>query len=394
MYPDMRGRVSEAAEKAAGELHVMLSEEALNSFEACNSCGLCLYVCPTYRATSNPEYSPLRRLYHAWRALRRGERDERGFESLYSCLLCGLCTYACPYHLPIWRAVLAARHSYARKGVIPRGLRETVVNALNTGHSFTRDRDRALRWLEGEQVDGPGKSLYIPSPLESVRFPEKARLKLNLFELAGVEYTVTGKALELGGNPGVDASLFEVGLDLLLRAYEVMEDLGAEEIIVSECGSDLKISVVAGLVEKTLGINASKLRSIHSILSELVRERTKRPLRLHEDIVYTSCNFCRLTRNCPITIIRSRQPPDKPPYSSCCGGGGGLTINMEPWAKKVRRAVAVRRLKSLRGRRIIVPCIKCYVTLREASLLARERRRIQLLSEAVYEFLIMEEATS
>lgn len=379
----------EEAKSYAIEVEAVLREEAVEVFETCKQCGICLGVCPTYRATQNPYYSPPRRLLIARRILAGSPAREDDVKILFSCLLCGLCSYACPYHLPVWRTILVARHELAKRGMLPRGLKEVTRNAERIGHSFTTSPEHALKWIklvDRRRIDSAAKVLFIPSPLEGVRFPRKILVKLQLFSLLGVDYTVTKKVLDVGGNAGLDASRIDIGLSLLLGAYHVLEDSGSEYLVISECGSDVKIvKTLLPIIARKAGINQHRILHLYDIL---VNKRLRDHREEGRAVLFTSCNFCRLTTLCPRLLTSANMPPDPPPYTSCCGGGGGMSINTEDWAVSIRRKIAIRRAAVLQSKLVLVPCIKCYVTLQEAYLLQRMRdKRVMLVSEALLQLV-------
>ncbi len=374
----------EPASNAEGfrELLDVLAETARESVEACNSCGLCLGVCPVYRATSDKSLSPPARLKIVKDVLESRFAAGKAQRSLFTCLMCGLCSYACPYAVPVWLAVYYARVVLAVNGFAPRGLDAVPVNAARTGHSFTSDPFKARAWVETVRpvkVDEPAEHLYIPSPLETIRFPRLVSVKLRLMERLGVDYTVSLETLDVGGNVSLDASRPDIGLNLLAKAFGKAEEIGADYVLVSECGADVKfLKTIVPVVAEKLGLQSIRVKTVH----EVFLERTRR-LPSEEDgepVLFTSCNYCRLAGPCPL-LPGLHLPRDRPPYTSCCGGGGGMTICYEEWAKNVRRKVSAKRLVSLKAKKIIVPCVKCYASLREASIITKKRVDVKLFSE-------------
>ncbi|MET1101307.1 MAG: (Fe-S)-binding protein [Pyrodictiaceae archaeon] len=366
-----------------------LTEEIITYYvQTCTRCLLCRTVCPVYRATKEIIYSPEYRLATALRIIRGSKPSPDDVKSLFSCLLCGLCSMACPYGIGVWLAVLMARYKLASRGLAPRGLKEVAENCIRYGHSFTSEPHKAVSWARDAnlRLDEPGDYLYVPSPLENLRFPEKTVVKAALMRRLGISFTVSSRIVDIGGNAGMDASRIDIGLAMLWRAYEEAERLGARGIVVSECGSDVKLAfVVLPAVARALGLKTEKLLHLYDILAQRIQ-------RLHisnaTSIFFTSCNFCRFTDKCPVRLLGLPGPRDKRPYTSCCGGGGGYTINLEPWARRIRRSIASARLASIRASEIVVPCIKCYTTLREAALLSKAKKRIVLVSEKVYEAIV------
>lgn len=89
-----------------------VTDEAPTSLElnACNQCGLCLPVCPTFRLTGRETASPRGRLM-AMSAVADGtmEVDDSFADIMGSCLQCRACEVVCPSLVPFGRAMEGAR---------------------------------------------------------------------------------------------------------------------------------------------------------------------------------------------------------------------------------------------------------------------------------------------
>ncbi len=357
-------------------LEWLASKELEYVREVCRGCRLCSRVCPVYRATGDEGLTPYYRLRAALRVVEGGRLGRDEYRALFTCTMCGLCSLACPYSVRIWLLVWRARSLLADRGLLPRGLREVREAAMRTGFSYSLDpriADRlATRLREaGVKVDEPSAYMLVPSPLEATVLPRLLAAKTRI--LPGIN--VSSKCLDLGGNTFFDASSPRQGLSLLYRCIEEAERLGAKTMVVSECGSDTKmVGLLGRIVERLLG--GPRIVHFYSIIGERVHTAGKGDVR-----ILTSCNFCRFPGPCPYRI--GRPPRDGPPVTGCCGGGGGLALSREPWAKAVRVSVARMRLRSLNARRIVVPCVKCMVTLEEAALYEGARVEIEAVSEVL-----------
>ena len=87
------------------------------SLELCNECGVCLEVCPTYKATRNHNFSPIGRIEATKKILQGEEVTPEAIESIYSCPECHLCTGACPIY---WEAMGAEELSKNQPFTKPR----------------------------------------------------------------------------------------------------------------------------------------------------------------------------------------------------------------------------------------------------------------------------------
>jgi len=362
---------------------------AAEALEACTRCGICRAGCIAYRVTRNPRLSPPARIEAAARVLLRGEADAKAVETLYTCAMCGACTALCPYRIEVWRLVHAARTLLARRGLQPQSLESLRRNAARAGHSFTSSPQQPRTLLArtareaGIEPDAPAEAVYVPSPFETTLYPHILRDSLTLLQSSGVEATVSTRALDLGGNAAVDAASLATGIQLLEKAVEEAERLGARAIIHSGCGADAKLAAVA----EKLGYKPPiRLVSIYEAAAPKTGAAAAgdgghgcRGCRL-----YPSCSIARFERRLLPTIEKEAATPharDRPPYTICCGGGGGLNYLREhPLAAHRDRMTAWRaRRLAQEAETIVTPCIKCYTAIRYGVLKAGLAKRLRVV---------------
>ncbi|MBO7190821.1 MAG: (Fe-S)-binding protein [Elusimicrobiaceae bacterium] len=106
------------------ELQTSLGNKTLyNSVSACNRCGICAAVCPTYQLYHQENFSPrgrnqiLRLCLEGKIKLNKENRVLR--EALISCTLCGRCNEACAAQVPTAEHVLEMRRALGLR-VLPR----------------------------------------------------------------------------------------------------------------------------------------------------------------------------------------------------------------------------------------------------------------------------------
>ena len=388
------GRVGREAVGRAVERVLKGSLEAFNS--ACMGCGLCNSVCPVYRATGDPLFTPLARVRAAERVL-RGERGGAVVRSLFSCLLCGACSTACPYGLDVYRIVFLARSLLAMEGRAPRELVEMAHAAEKTLHSFGLPPGEALRWvreagLEG-RVDRRGAEvLYVPSPVETAFLPRHTIETGRLLDAVGVDWTVSSSVLDCGGNVAVDASRPDVGLRILLNLLEKAEELGVDIVALGACGSDYKWVSLAGELLEELGVETprARLASIYWLLAS--REKNVGRL-LGKDstsvVVHDPCSMTRYFRVDTYyrrLVGKAKLPRRSGPYTLCCGGSGGMSIRRDSEARRILYSIAGERLRELarHGKTIVTPCIKCYISFRMAAIRGKLLGKVRLVGFSSY----------
>src|SRR5262249_55638428 len=103
----------------------------MNSIRSCVHCGICLPVCPTYRALGEEMDSPRGRVY-LMRAVAEGRLDmtDTYTRHLDLCLGCRACETACPAGGPFGALLETARADLERRG---RPLQRRLMDALLFG---------------------------------------------------------------------------------------------------------------------------------------------------------------------------------------------------------------------------------------------------------------------
>src|SRR5213083_3819302 len=104
----------------------------INAIRSCVHCGICLPVCPTYRALGEEMDSPRGRIY-LMRAVAEGRLDvtETYTHHLDLCLGCRACETACPAGVPFGSLLETARAEIERGGRRP--LRRRLLEAFIFG---------------------------------------------------------------------------------------------------------------------------------------------------------------------------------------------------------------------------------------------------------------------
>jgi len=368
-----------------------LLEDSVDQARSCSKCGLCLGVCPTYRVTKDVRYSPIGRL-EAVAKFKKVKQDVELVERLFSCAMCGACTIVCPMKIETWRAVYTARCLLALMGKAPASLIEVARNSLRIGHPFVKEVEYTMMWVEeckergvDVEIGRAGASyLFVPSSVENSIQTRPLVNKFVLFSKMGLDITVSPHAIDLGGNTAIDASRPDLALSMLNRVLDEAERLHVDRVVVSECGADFKwvYSVYPTLFEDYY--TPKKLVPAFS----LFRKFGGRIEGVEPPWYHASCNLSRLIPfyGQILSTVRSLgvkalEPRETGKYTSCCGGGGGLSIVRESPYRDIRRRIARERLRVLKGGEIVVPCVKCMLSLSEAVMLGGGGQRVYTISE-------------
>ncbi len=377
----------ERVRKAVDELLKTTLDAALYS---CIECGACCDVCPVYNATRDPRNTPLFRV-HVAKMLSEEHIDyEVASKYLFNCLLCGACSSACPFGIDIFRIVYLARCKLALRGSCPTEFTRMALGAIETLHSFGLSYEESRTWVKrGFRVDARNSEiLYVPSPVETAFLPSHATETVEIMEKLGLNYTISTKALDCGGNVGVDASRPDAGLKILCNLINEAVKLGVEKIALGACGSDYKWIALARELMHCVGIEVPEVEftSIYTILSrENLSINSRGEVALHDP--------CSMTRYINVEddynkLVRNpRKPRNKGVYTICCGGGGGMSLRRDREAREILLNISGSRIEQLsrESNTIVTPCIKCYIAFKMGILRHKAKVHVKGLSTYILE---------
>ncbi len=389
MISTMITRIEIQREKLRNTIDIMLRNALRAFFSVCMNCGFCNNVCPVYRATKNPKYTPLRRVITAKKLLEGQIDKEAASDVLFSCLLCGACSSACPFGLDIYRIIYLARCKLALEGYGPSNFAKMAEGAAKTLHSFGVPVEQALREIRSDELEGfidrkDCDVLYVPSPVETAFMPRHVYETASILKLLGINWTISRRVIDCGGNIGVDASRPDVGLKILLNLLNVAEELGVDKVALGACGADYKwISLSREIIDE-LGIDTPRITftSIYELIAK--RLKTNKLLKKKDEVVlHDPCSmtrYIRVDRSYKSIIPYAKKPRFSGACTLCCGGGGGLSLRKDSFARNLLLSIASKRVEQLGSvsSNIVTPCIKCYISFRTAVLRKRLVSKIRI----------------
>ncbi len=352
--------------------------QSLRMFSSlCMKCGLCEKACPISGIAGQGDSTPLKRIDAARRVLENDDVTDEDVRVLFSCLLCGACSIACPFGIDVYRIIFLARSLSAIKGCSPKDLSRIAEGASQSLHSFGSSIIEANKWTEYigsvAPVDKKGAEvLYIPSPVETAFLPQHAAETAMILNKLGVDWTISSRIADGGGNVAIDCSRPDIGLVILNKLLEEAERLGVRKIALGACGSDYKWIMMAKELFPTLIRKHHRVvfTSVYTVISEKYRPAGKNgDVMLHDPCSMT--RYIRVEDKYLALLKNASRPSKKGVYTLCCGGSGGLSLRKDKIARDLLLKIASVRLKELAGssnRTIVTPCIKCYITFKMAAL--------------------------
>jgi len=426
---DDPGQVEQAACRALAESIRGLGAYHLNS---CVRCGLCAETCHIYRAEPEPANHPgvkaekvIRhyRRYHTWLgkhapALVGAKRfspealDEL-VETVYGrCTACGRCGLHCSIGLDVAAIIRAGRNVLAATGRVPEGLQRTMQNQIETGNQMAVPAEElrsTTEWLAddlklemkddsvGIPIDKKGsRVLYLVNPREIKFFPLSLMAAAGVFHAAEESWTLSSRYFDVT-NYGFYAGDNDVAGELTRRVMGAAQDLGVDEIVVSECGHGFRSFRWEG--PNWIGSEYPiPVRSVLELLEEyldrgrirLDPEKNEKRVTLHDP-----CNLVRwggisepqrrvLRR--AVTDFVEMTPNRKDNY--CCGGGGGMLSMSEYGDRRVASGgTKADQIRITEAKIVATPCHNCADQLLDLSKKYDLGIEVQAVIELVYNAL-------
>ena len=419
-----------ASEKFVVSLKKNLTADLFVSLESCLDCRQCGSACAWFLGTGDDKFHPkyktdfIRNIYRnhlriSGRISRKlGKRPALSDSVLrehmpyyWKCTTCGRCTLACPLGLSNRALVRLARSAYTDSGLVEENpaLKQVLDGSRDMRHSFGLSKEKVHLRLgfisECEDIDIPVDFprcdyLYICAAVGNTRFPDYGIKVPKILNAAGVRYTFSSRIIDTGTDIEYVLAQGDLSRAMLCEIEEEADRLGAETILISECGCDIRTFYhdAGRILGRPLKF---PVRSLDSLLIDLIRSGKLPVKKLAFNVTFhDSCKVSRLSgfadegRNLLDLIVESRveMTPNRE-YNYCCNGGTGpLRL---PENNEVRRRVSrfkAEQIKQTGAERVVTPCSVCMLSLediaKEYRLSPGGRRMSFLLFEIVYDAMI------
>jgi Fe-S oxidoreductase len=424
------GQVMRAARAALAE---KLRDLAAYHMDACVRCGLCGETCHVYRSDPVPENLPAAKAAKVVRHFRRyhtavgrvapflvgakrltPEALDELTEAVYGrCTGCGRCGLNCSVGADVGMIIRTGRNIVAAAAKVPPNLQAVVDNQLDTGNQMAitaEELRETAAWLSEDlqvemgdegvriHVDEPRKRVfYLVNPREVKFFPLSLSAAAGILHAAGESWTMSSKFYDVtnyGLYSGDDSAAARITKQIMDEAVR----LGAEEVILSECGHGFRSFRWEG--PNWLGeAYPIKIRSMLEVMLEYIEEgRIK---------VDASKNAERVTLHDPCNLVRwgGVSEPQRKILSAvvsdfvemtpnreqnfCCGGGGGMLSMSEYGDRRVRSGtVKADQIRATGAKIVATPCHNCADQLLELNKKYSLGVEIQAVCELVYNALV------
>jgi Fe-S oxidoreductase len=303
---------------------------------------------------------------------------------------------------------------WSSAGLVPPELQSTVMMAVEQGNNMGIPRQEWLdtvAWIEEElqaetgdpqariPIDAKGaRLLYTVNPREPKFFPLSLLAAAKLFYAAGESWTFSSDYYDVtnyGLYSGDDA---HAGL-LSNRLVKAREDLGAEVLVLGECGhgfASTRWEAPQWLnkrfpfpVKSVLEVAADYVRAGKIVLDP---SRNRKPVTLHDP-----CNLVRLggvieeqrfLLKKAVTNFIEMTPNRQKNY--CCGGGGGQ-LSMTRYAKRRLAAgrIKAEQIRKTEAKIVASPCHNCIDQLTELSREYKLGTEVKTVIEVVADAIVL-----
>ena len=377
-----------------------LNEQAIDeqAYLQCIRCGLCLSVCPTYRATLNEADSPRGRIALA-RALseERLARSNNYADKFYRCLLCAACETICPSGAQAIEVLQGARDDVAEHCLLPEQLAQ-LDRAIDAEHNISSEENSGrLIWADNLATPPSGldkttaELVYFVGCVGSF-FPRSynvPRSFVEILEATDVDYALLGGQEWCCGYPQYINGELELARASIRHNVDAVRALQAKRVAFT-CPSCYHIwkHVYPSVLGEDLGL---ELLHTTTLLDRLLDEGR---LELGEwPMTVTYHDPCDLGRKSEVydaprnvlsqipglTLVEMDENRED---AHCCGGGG----NLESHNAELSKQVAQRRVQqaAATGAHVLVSaCQQCERTLSNAARASRTRIRVMDVGEVV-----------
>lgn len=350
-----------------------------DNISECLTCGVCSSRCSWYDGEGGPVPRQIVRMAQLG-------LDELLIESgmLWDCMLCNRCTEECPVGINMDQVVRQARSLQAADKIMPEDLKAGVKNRLDLGdvNGLTKEEFvETIEWLSEEFTDDVGDpDAVIPYDQKGARFlylPNPRELGINLMHLTAMArlfysfkepWTMSSRHTDVT-NWGYFIGNDDISRKMALQIVEATEDLGAETLVLSECGHGY--FVLKTLLENLIG-RKTKFNVV--AMPELTLDMVEKgiiklnPATLDEPVAYHDpCNLGRksgvydiprkLLALCCKEIVELT--PNRE-HGVCCGGGGGI---IQDSSSHKRRMISGKpkadQIRAANVKHLATACLSC-----------------------------------
>ncbi len=328
----------------------------------CAGCSkMCRHVCPTFFAWRSDSPTPHSRalLIHQ-EIIGAREIDERGVEVLYQCLECSHCLTWCVPEIDIATIVESKRQDLVKTNRQPEGISRLRSVIEETHNPFGEPHSKRNHWIKTRKVKG-NRVLYFTGCTAAYREKNSAKDTVSILEALGYSVEITPDEW-CCGSPLFRTGEFEAGLKQASHNVEILNDIDADEILVTCPGcyrvlttdypeNGFELNKPVRHISEFLNQSLSKLQSGNIDLAVTFHDPCH--LGRHSNIYDAPRAVIEHVTGAPVVeMARNRE------NAMCCGNGAGLRTLFPEHAKKIG-AERINQARKIGARYVVTSCPFC-----------------------------------
>jgi len=420
------------------QLQKKLTRQVVASLVSCVHCGMCHDSCHYVMThpddpTMTPSYKAdqLRKIFkrnHDWTGrvlpwwVKAGEQltdddlDKLKDIAFGTCTNCRRCTFNCPMGVDTATLNRIMRGLLSHVGVMPEGVRVVSKDQWEIGNQMgvlKEDYIDTLEWMSEEieeelghnraaiPIDKKGaKVLYAINPREVKYDPRTIKKAALIFYAAGEDWTMSSDGWDQT-NFGLFSGDDVLGGTCGKRVYEATADIGAERLVISECGHGYRSTRCEAVNWSGSSIDFTMESSVVTMLRYIKEGRikvdpTKNPGRFtfHDSCNNArSCGFFEEPRELMELVTQDFQEMEHNRQEAlCCTGGGGAMSMSEYTPRRLASGkIKVDEIVATEAKYVVTSCHNCVDGLGDLIKHYKLDCEVRQLVDLVAEALVLEE---
>jgi Fe-S oxidoreductase/CheY-like chemotaxis protein len=393
-------------EKILEQLPKKLTRQVVGSLVGCVHCGVCHEAChyalafpddprmtPSYKADQlrkifKQHLDWTGRVFPKWvkagTPMTDADLEELKNIAFGTCTNCRRCTFNCPMGVDTATLNRIMRGLLTRVGVMPEGVRVVSKDQWEIGNQMgvlKEDYLDTLEWMSDEleeelghdrariPVDKKGaKVMYAINPREAKYDPRTIKGAALIFYAAGEDWTMPSEGWDQT-NFGLFSGDDQLGAVCGKRVYEKCAELGAERLVISECGHGYRSTrceapnwagVDVGFIMESSVM--TMLRYIEEGRIQVDKTRNAERVTFHDSCNNArSCGFYEEPRELLGLVVTDFQEmyPNRAENFCCTGGGGAMSMSEYTPRRLASAKIKADQIRATGAKIVVTSCHNC-----------------------------------
>ncbi|HNU70306.1 MAG TPA: (Fe-S)-binding protein [Thermodesulfobacteriota bacterium] len=366
-----------------------LSQDIMEQITRCTRCGMCVDVCPTYKASHKNTYTPLFRLSVTGK-LGNGDTvlSSEEIESLYTCPQCGLCEVICPEGIKVSEIMDCCRRDLVVKGLGPLDQQNNVMEGiLKKGNAANGDPDKRWEWLPDAFPTNESDTVFYAGCLSCYLVPASARSSYLVLKKLGVDFMML-KDEDCCGIYFYNAGRWDLAKEKFEENQERFRNRGIRRVITACAGC---YYCFKRYYPRLLGQLTFETVHVAEMLPTLIMDKGIEPKKLNR--VATYLDPCRLGRKekvfdppreiLQLCGVEVREMAANRDQASCCGAGAGIRSVY----RDLSHQIALQVIEHAPAETLVTSCPFCSFNIKYTARKEQKGKTVTYLTDLVLEAL-------